>query len=85
MPGKHALWPPDYALPQVMGSLVGSEARGTDLSKRCITGDTPVVDDLEEISKHYPYVGVMLLHPERTKALGPRLPLAISVVWVWWG
>ena len=52
---------------------MGSEARGTDLSKRCINGDTPVVDDLEEISKHYPYVGRYAAAPGKNQGLGPTV------------
>lgn len=71
MPGRHG--PPivDFALPDVMGSLVEFDDPGRDRPFRMyISGDTLVFDDLREIPERYPDIDLALLHLGGTKVMG---------------
>ena len=70
-PGHHG--PPlvDAALPDVMGSLLEFSPTGGPPSFRLyITGDTLLIDDLEEIPRRYPEIDLALLHLGGTRVLG---------------
>jgi L-ascorbate metabolism protein UlaG (beta-lactamase superfamily) len=71
MPGRHATRLVNWALPDVMGSMLEfqSMARGEKF-RMYITGDTLVIDELKEIPRRYPHIDVALLHLGGTRVLG---------------
>jgi L-ascorbate metabolism protein UlaG (beta-lactamase superfamily) len=71
MPGRHGPPVVDFALPDVMGSLVEFQtAAGEELLRMYITGDTLLFDDLKEIPARYPDIDIALLHLGGTRVLG---------------
>jgi L-ascorbate metabolism protein UlaG (beta-lactamase superfamily) len=72
MPGKHG--PPivDFALPDVMGSVLDFEDEKTGERKLrlYISGDTLVIDELHEIPKRFPEIDIGLMHLGGTRVLG---------------
>ncbi len=71
MPGRHGPPVVDFALPDVMGSLVEFHREGTSRPFRMyITGDTLIFDDLKEIPERYPEIDVAFLHLGGTRVLG---------------
>ena len=70
-PGWHGPAIVGALLPDVMGSILefGSGA-GDTLFRMYITGDTLVIDDLQEIPRRYPDIDLALLHLGGTTALG---------------
>jgi L-ascorbate metabolism protein UlaG (beta-lactamase superfamily) len=76
MPGRHGPPLADLVLPDVMGSLLefqGPEA--APLFRLYITGDTLVIDDLQEIPRRYPPIDLALLHLGGTRVLGILLTM----------
>jgi L-ascorbate metabolism protein UlaG (beta-lactamase superfamily) len=71
MPGRHGPPLANLVLPDVMGSLLEflSPAE-TPLFRLYITGDTLVIDDLQEIPRRYPQIDLALLHLGGTRVLG---------------
>jgi L-ascorbate metabolism protein UlaG (beta-lactamase superfamily) len=71
MPGRHGPPLADLVLPEVMGSLLEFQApAATPLFRLYITGDTLVIDDLQEIPRRYPQIDLALLHLGGTRVLG---------------
>jgi L-ascorbate metabolism protein UlaG (beta-lactamase superfamily) len=71
MPGRHGPPLADLVLPDVMGSLLEFQsAAATPLFRLYITGDTLVIDDLQEIPRRYPQIDLALLHLGGTRVLG---------------
>jgi L-ascorbate metabolism protein UlaG (beta-lactamase superfamily) len=71
MPGRHGPPLADLVLPDVMGSLLEFQAPATtSLFRLYITGDTLVIDDLQEIPRRYPDIDLALLHLGGTRVLG---------------
>ena len=71
MPGRHGPPLADLVLPDVMGSLLEfASPAETSLFRLYITGDTLVVDDLQEIPRRYPEIDLALLHLGGTRVLG---------------
>lgn len=72
MPGKHGPPMVDFALPDVMGSILDFESAET--GKRAlrlyISGDTLVIDELKEIPKRFPEIDIGLIHLGGTRVLG---------------
>jgi L-ascorbate metabolism protein UlaG (beta-lactamase superfamily) len=72
MPGKHG--PPivDFALPDVMGSVLDFEdaASGERKLRLYISGDTLVIDELREIPQRFPEIDIGLIHLGGTRVLG---------------
>ncbi len=70
-PGRHGPRPVDFALPDVMGSILDffSEA-GDRLLRIYITGDTLAIDDLREIPQRYPAIDLAFLHLGGTRVMG---------------
>jgi L-ascorbate metabolism protein UlaG (beta-lactamase superfamily) len=69
-PARHG--PPlvDLVLPDVMGSLLDvSDAKGRT-ARLYITGDTLLIDELQEIPQRYPGIDVALMHLGGTRVLG---------------
>jgi L-ascorbate metabolism protein UlaG (beta-lactamase superfamily) len=76
MPGRHG--PPivSLALPEVMGSLLEFQSPAeTPRFRIYITGDTLVIDDLQEIPRRYPEIDLALLHLGGTEVLGIRVTM----------
>ena len=70
-PGRHG--PPivDFALPDVMGSILEFRTATADERLRLyVTGDTLIFDDLREIPRRYPEIDLALLHLGGTMVLG---------------
>jgi L-ascorbate metabolism protein UlaG (beta-lactamase superfamily) len=70
-PGRHG--PPivSLALPEVMGSILEFQSNASDLCLRMyITGDTLIIDDLQEIPQRHPEIDLALLHLGGTRVLG---------------
>jgi L-ascorbate metabolism protein UlaG (beta-lactamase superfamily) len=71
MPARHGPPLADLVLPDVMGSLLEFAApAATPLFRLYITGDTLVIDDLQEIPRRYPQIDLALLHLGGTRVLG---------------
>jgi L-ascorbate metabolism protein UlaG (beta-lactamase superfamily) len=71
MPGRHGPPLADLVLPDVMGSLLEFQSpAATPLFRLYITGDTLVIDDLQEIPRRYPQIDLALLHLGGTRVLG---------------
>jgi L-ascorbate metabolism protein UlaG (beta-lactamase superfamily) len=71
MPGRHGPPLADLVLPDVMGSLLEfASPAETSLFRLYITGDTLVIDDLQEIPRRYPEIDLALLHLGGTRVLG---------------
>jgi L-ascorbate metabolism protein UlaG (beta-lactamase superfamily) len=71
LPARHGPLGIDFALPDVMGSLI--ELSRTDQPERVflyITGDTLFIDELREIAARYPAIDLALLHLGGTRVLG---------------
>jgi L-ascorbate metabolism protein UlaG (beta-lactamase superfamily) len=75
-PGRHGPPVVSFALPEVMGSILefqsGASGRGLRIY---ITGDTLVIDALQEIPRRYPEIDLALLHLGGTKVLGILLTM----------
>ncbi len=69
-PARHG--PPlvDLVLPDVMGSLLEITSPGSETSRVYITGDTLIIDELQEIPKRFPEIDLALLHLGGTRVLG---------------
>jgi L-ascorbate metabolism protein UlaG (beta-lactamase superfamily) len=71
MPGRHGPPLANLVLPDVMGSLLEFQSPAeTPLFRLYITGDTLVIDDLQEIPRRYPQIDLALLHLGGTRVLG---------------
>jgi L-ascorbate metabolism protein UlaG (beta-lactamase superfamily) len=71
MPGRHGPPLAGLVLPDVMGSLLEFQSpAATPLFRLYITGDTLVIDDLQEIPRRYPQIDLALLHLGGTRVLG---------------
>jgi L-ascorbate metabolism protein UlaG (beta-lactamase superfamily) len=75
-PGRHGPPVVSLALPEVMGSLLEFHSGANDRSLRIyITGDTLIIDDLQEIPRRHPEIDLALLHLGGTKVLGIMLTM----------
>ena len=68
-PGKHGPGLVDFALPDVMGSVLELGAGGIE-RRIYISGDTLMIDDLAEIPRRYPRLDVGVFHLGGTKVMG---------------
>lgn len=70
-PGRHGLPVVSLALPEVMGSVLEFQSGASAKPLRVyITGDTLVIDALQEIPRRYPEIDLALLHLGGTTVLG---------------
>ncbi|RJP81746.1 MAG: MBL fold metallo-hydrolase [Candidatus Zixiibacteriota bacterium] len=74
MPGKHGPGFLDVALPPVMGSLL-EWGEGADRFRLYITGDTLLIDQLQEIPRRFPDIDLMLIHLGGTRLAGVLLTM----------
>jgi L-ascorbate metabolism protein UlaG (beta-lactamase superfamily) len=71
MPGQHGPGIVDFALPDVMGSILDFEnENGTRALRLYISGDTLIIDDLQEIPKRFPEIDIGLFHLGGTRVMG---------------
>jgi L-ascorbate metabolism protein UlaG (beta-lactamase superfamily) len=71
MPGQHGPGIVDFALPDVMGSMLDFETETGDRKLRLyISGDTLVIDELREIPQRFPGIDIGLFHLGGTRVLG---------------
>jgi len=71
MPGQHGPGIVDFALPDVMGSILDFETEtGTRTLRLYISGDTLVIDELKEIPKRFPEIDIGLFHLGGTRVMG---------------
>jgi L-ascorbate metabolism protein UlaG (beta-lactamase superfamily) len=71
MPGQHGPGIVDFALPDVMGSILDFENEsGERVLRLYISGDTLVIDELKEIPKRFPEIDLGLFHLGGTRVLG---------------
>lgn len=71
LPGRHGPPLSQLVLPQVMGSMLEFlSSPETPLVRIYITGDTLVIDELNEIPRRYPDIDLALLHLGGTEVLG---------------
>ncbi len=71
MPGQHGPGIVDFALPDVMGSILDFEDEtGTRALRLYISGDTLVIDELKEIPKRFPEIDIGLFHLGGTRVMG---------------
>ncbi len=71
MPGQHGPGIVDFALPNVMGSILDFETEtGTRTMRLYISGDTLVINDLQEIPKRFPEIDLGLFHLGGTRVMG---------------
>ena len=76
MPGKHGPAVVDFALPDVMGSILDFETDGGRRTLRIyISGDTLVYEDLQQIPLRYPDVDLGLFHLGGTRIMGVMLTM----------
>lgn len=81
MPGRHGPPVVEFALPDVMGTVLEfypdpGDADPRDFAfKLYITGDTLIIDDLKEIPVRYPEIDLALLHLGGTRILGLLLSM----------
>jgi L-ascorbate metabolism protein UlaG (beta-lactamase superfamily) len=69
-PAQHG--PPivDFALPDVMGSVLDVATPDRRQTRLYITGDTLIINDLKEIPRRFPDIDLALLHLGGTRVLG---------------
>ncbi len=71
MPGKHGPGIVDFALPDVMGSILDFETEnGMRTLRLYISGDTLIIDELQEIPRRFPEIDLGLFHLGGTRVLG---------------
>ena len=71
MPGQHGPGIVDFALPPVMGSVLDFETgEANRLLRLYISGDTLLIDDLNEIPKRFPEIDLGIFHLGGTRVMG---------------
>jgi L-ascorbate metabolism protein UlaG (beta-lactamase superfamily) len=69
-PARHGPRMVDFALPDVMGSVLDVTTADGGVSRIYTTGDTLVIDELREIPRRFPDIDIALLHLGGTRVLG---------------
>jgi L-ascorbate metabolism protein UlaG (beta-lactamase superfamily) len=76
MPGRHGPGMINALLPPVMGSMLEFQTSTKETAFRLyITGDTLLIDELQEIPQRYPNIDLALLHLGGTRILGIMLTM----------
>lgn len=81
LPGRHALVPVDRLLPPVMGSMLEiGPADGSVRRRLYISGDTLLVEELDEIPVRFESIDAGIVHLGGTRLpAGNRLPFGLTV------
>ena len=69
-PARHGPPMVDFALPDVMGSIIDAVTPAGAAARLYISGDTLIIDELREIRERYPAIDIGLLHLGGTRVLG---------------
>jgi len=75
MPGKHGPAMVDFALPDVMGSMLEFRRDDTLLTRMYISGDTLIFDELGEIPERCGDIDLAMLHLGGTEVLGIKVTM----------
>lgn len=76
MPGRHGPPVVDFALPDVMGSVLDFKSdEGTRFLRMYISGDTLIYEDIKEIPQRFSGIDLALLHLGGTRILGVMLTM----------
>ncbi|MGV0777648.1 MBL fold metallo-hydrolase [Mycolicibacterium elephantis] len=80
LPGRHGPAPIHRALPPVMGSMIEATTPGETPRRLYVSGDTLVIEELDEIPRRFPHVDAGLLHLGGTRLpFGRHLPVGLTV------
>ncbi|MGV0644738.1 MBL fold metallo-hydrolase [Mycolicibacterium sp. XJ879] len=80
LPGRHGPAPIHRALPPVMGSMIEASTPGEPTRRLYVSGDTLVIEELDEIPRRFPDVDAGLLHLGGTRLpFGRHLPFGLTV------
>lgn len=80
LPGRHAPTPIDRFLPPVMGSMVEVSNASGPTRRLYISGDTLLIEELDEIPHRFPDIDAGLLHLGGTRLpFGRHLPFGLTV------
>ena len=80
LPGRHAPTPIDRFLPPVMGSMVEVSDAAGPTRRLYISGDTLLIEELDEIPRRFPDIDAGLLHLGGTRLpFGRHLPFGLTV------
>jgi L-ascorbate metabolism protein UlaG (beta-lactamase superfamily) len=75
-PARHGPAVVSFVLPDVMGSILEFQSNGSEpLFRLYITGDTIMIDKLEEIPRRYPDIDLALVHLGGTRVMGLLLTM----------
>jgi L-ascorbate metabolism protein UlaG (beta-lactamase superfamily) len=75
-PARHGPAVVSFVLPDVMGSILEFQSNGSaPLFRLYITGDTIMIDKLEEIPRRYPDIDLALVHLGGTRVMGLLLTM----------
>jgi L-ascorbate metabolism protein UlaG (beta-lactamase superfamily) len=81
LPGRHAPTPLDRLLPPVMGTMIEFRSAREEWRRRIyVSGDTLMVEELEEIPVRFPSIDAGLVHLGGTRLpFGRHLPFGLTV------
>lgn len=80
LPGRHAPTPMDRFLPPVMGSMVEVSGAAGPARRLYISGDTLLIEELDEIPRRFPDIDAGVLHLGGTRLpFGRHLPFGLTV------
>jgi L-ascorbate metabolism protein UlaG (beta-lactamase superfamily) len=80
LPGRHAPTPINRFLPPVMGSMVEVSGAGGATRRLYISGDTLLIEELNEIPRRFPDIDAGVLHLGGTRLpFGRHLPFGLTV------
>lgn len=80
LPGRHAPTPIDRFLPAVMGSMLEFSGPGGAVRRLYISGDTLLIQELDEIPRRFPDIDAGILHLGGTRLpFGRHLPVGLTV------
>jgi L-ascorbate metabolism protein UlaG (beta-lactamase superfamily) len=80
LPGRHAPAPVHRALPPVMGSMVEVWRDGETPRRLYVSGDTLLVEELDEIPRRFSAIDAGIMHLGGTRLpFGKHLPIGLTV------
>ncbi|MEN4475442.1 MBL fold metallo-hydrolase [Mycolicibacterium cosmeticum] len=80
LPGRHAPTPVDRFLPPVMGSMIEFAGAGGPARRVYVSGDTLLVEELDEIPRRFPDIDAGVLHLGGTRLpFGRHAPFGLTV------
>lgn len=80
LPGRHAPNPIHRMLPPVMGSMIEVSGADHEVRRLYVSGDTLVIEELDEISRRFDAIDAGVLHLGGTRLpFGRHLPIGLTV------